>query len=129
MSKIEIISESVEECPHYHDFIKSDFVGICSGMATLNYDPFPDKQLNDVVRTEIVARKLVLHVKLKGDVFHIGPGVAFKHKNHNFAVTISDVSIDAESGNSIADVEGEAFLSRPEPIKVLAQLREALAKK
>lgn len=129
MGNIEIVSESVEEQPHYFDFIKNDFIGTCPGMATLNYDPFPDKQIKDVVRTEIIARKLVLHVRLKGDVLHIRPGIVLKHKGHDFAVKKSVIHIDTKGDNSIADVEGEAFLAPPEPMKILAQLRQALAKR
>src|ERR1035441_6973553 len=125
MGTIEILSESVEEQPHYFDFTKNDFVGLRPGMATLNHDPFPDKTLKDVVRTEIIARKLVLHIKLKGDVFHVRPGFALKHKGHDFSVIRSEIKIDTEGDNSIAEVQGEVFLSKPEPMKILAQLREA----
>lgn len=125
MGKIELVSARTEECPHYFEFTKNDFMGDCPGMAKLDHDPFPDKKSNEVVRTEIVARKLVLHAKVKGDVLGMRPGMAISFEGHDFAVTSSEIKIDTEGDNSIAEVEGEVFLSHPEPMKVLAQLRRA----
>ena len=130
MDKLEIISRTIEECPHYFDFRKQDFTGPHPTMANLDYDPFPEKGANDVVRTEIVARKLVLHATLKGDVLGIRHGVNISVDGHDFAVTGVKMKIDtAVESNSTADVEGEVFLAAPDPLSVLAQLRRSLARK
>ena len=129
MSKIEVISANTEERPHYVEFTKGDFVGFNPTMVNLDYDPFPTNNLNDVVRTEIIARELVLHAKLKGDVLEIRPGVAVSIEGRNFPVTRSEMQIDTQGENSTADIEGVAFLTPCDPLKVLAQLREALSEK
>lgn len=123
MANIEFLSAKVEEHPQYYDFTKNELLGDCPGMVKLNYDPFPDKQLTDVVRREIIARKLVLQAKLKGDVFDIRPGVAVPYEGRSFAVISSNIKF----GDSTADIEAEVFLTPPEPMKSLAALRESLA--
>ncbi len=125
MGRIELVSARTEEQPQYFDFTKNDFMGECLGMAKLDHDPFPDKKPYEVVRTEIVARKLVLHAKVKGDVLEMRPGMSLSFEGRDFAVTSSEIQIDTEGDDSIAEVEGEVFLSPPEPMKVLAQLRRA----
>jgi hypothetical protein len=128
MSKIDIISKHIDEVPHFFEFTKNDFVADCPGMENLDYDPFPDKKPEDVARREIIAQKLVLHATLKGDVMDIRPGVDITIDGHDFAVTSAKTNIDIKDDqDSTAEVEGQAFLTPSEPLKVLAQLRKALA--
>lgn len=131
MAEIAVIKKTVEEVPHFFDFTKNDFVGDCPGMAKLDYDPFQDKQPEDVVRTEIIARKLILHAQLKGEAaINVRPGVCIKVDGHDFAVSESNIHIDTENEqDSTAEVQGEAFLTNPEPLKALAQLRKSMAEK
>lgn len=125
MGKLELVSARTEERPQFFEFTKNDFMGECPGMVKLDHDPFPDEKPHEVVRTEIVARKLVLHAKVKGDVLGMRPGMALSFEGRKFAVTSIEIQIDTEGDDSIAEVEGEVFLSQLEPRKVLAQLRRA----
>jgi len=128
MANIEVISKHIEEVPHFFEFTKNDFVADCPGMANLDYDPFPDKKPQDVVRKEIIARKLLLHATLKGELMDIRPGVRITIAGHDFAVTSAESNISIQNDqDSTVEVEGQAFLTSTEPLKLLAQLREALA--
>ena len=129
MSQISVISKQVEEAPHYFDFTKNEFMADCPGMAKLPSDPFPNKKPEDVVRSEIVARKLVLHATLKGDgVIDLHPGSCVRVDGQDFAVTQATVHINTENEQeSRAEVEAAKFLTKPEPLKVLAQLRKLMA--
>jgi hypothetical protein len=132
MAKVEMVSAKVEEAPEYFDFTKNDLVGDCPGMAKLDYDPFPDKALGDVVRREIIARKLVLRATIKGDfegVNAIRPGAAVTHEGRAFAILRSQMKVNTAGNTATADIEGQAFLTRAEPLKALAALRECFAKK
>jgi hypothetical protein len=128
MARIEIITARTEERPQYFEFTKNYFMGEWPGMVKLDHDPFPDKKPNEVVRTEIISRKLVLHAILKGDVIGVRPGVALPYEGRNFAVISSEIQIGTQDDNSLAEVEAEFYLSPPEPMKVLAQLRRAFSK-
>lgn len=98
-------------------------------MANLEYDPFPDKQPNDVVRTEIICQQLFLKATLEGDVVDIRPGIALNFEGHSFAITEATIQINTQGGDSKSEIEGMAFLTPCEPITVLTQLREHYSKK
>jgi len=131
MAEIQIIKRTIEEVPHFFDFTKNDFMGECPGMAKLDFDPFPGKAPEDVVRTEIVARKLVLRAQLKGNgVLDLHPGTCVAVDGHGFSVTEAKIQINTMNDlDSTAEVQGEMFLSKPEPLKTLAQLRKSMAEK
>jgi HJR/Mrr/RecB family endonuclease len=123
-TKARVIEHKIEEVPHFFDFTKNDFIGDCPGMATLPHDPFPDKKVHDIVRREEIARKLVLHAKLAGDVIDIRPGVCVKIEGKDFAVTAARIAINTENDQeSTSEIEGEHFLTPPEPLKFLAKWR------
>lgn len=69
MSGLALIEEpKIEEVPRFFKFEKQHFTSQHPSYANLNYDPFPDKKYDDIVRTEIVGRDLVIRAKLKGPV-------------------------------------------------------------
>jgi hypothetical protein len=123
MANIEVISERTEERPFYHEFTKNDIVGFCPTMANLDYDPFPNNKLDDVVRKEIISRELLWYAKLKGDVLPIRPGVVFERDGHRFAIIEAKINLTGRT----SDVEGSEFLTPCEPIKVLERLRKFFA--
>ncbi len=122
-----IVEARVEERPHYFDFVKNDITGHHPSMANLTYDPFPDAKGGDVVRTEIIGRKLVLHAKIEGPFDAIKMGAALNYEGHKFALEKITEHIDTESDQCLFEVEGFAFTSLNEPIQVLKLLRESLA--
>lgn len=114
----------MEEVPHFFGFTKNDFVADWPGMPNLDYDPFPAKKLEDVVRNEIIARKLVLRATLRGGVLDIHPGVRVTIDGQDFAVTSAKIAINAKDDQECtSEIEGEHFLTPPEPLKVLAKWR------
>jgi len=119
-----VIKWKIEEVPHFCEFTKNDFMSECPGMATLQHDPFPDKKPDDIVRREEIARKLVVHAKITGDVIDLRPGIRVRIDEQDFAVTSAKIAINTESEEkSTAEIEGEHFLNQPEPMKLLAKLR------
>lgn len=119
-----IISKRIEEAPEYFSFRKADFMGEYPGVPEMDYDPFPERKPGEVVCTEIIARKLVLHAKLKGDVLDVRPGVSIRVDGYNFAVNSATVAIDTTNvSESSSEIIAEHFLTPPEPITFLAQLR------
>jgi restriction endonuclease Mrr len=66
----------------------------------------------------------VLRAKLKGDVASIGPGRRVIIDGQDFAVTSANIAYNIENHNdSTSDIEGEHFLTSPEPLTILAQWR------
>jgi hypothetical protein len=125
---VTVISKRIEEVPEFHEFTKADFIGDYPGITPLDYDPFPEKKPNDVVRREIIAQKLVLRAKLKGDVLGIRPGFSVRIDNYDFAVSVANIAINTNNdGESTSEIEGEHFLTPPDPIKLLMQLRKEVA--
>jgi hypothetical protein len=124
MQNITVMEAKTEERPFYYEFKKSDFVNFNPTMANLNYDPFPDKDLDDIVRREILCREVVLRAKLKGeDVISYRPSVAVVIDGHKFAITSAEINCADET----SDIEGSEFLGECEPLKTLARLREIYA--
>ena len=124
MQKVTVVEARTEERPFFYEFKKWEVVGQHPTMANLNYDPFPDKQSEDVVRREILCTELVLYAKLQGeDVFHYRPGVAVTISGHTFAIKEAEIDIS----NNTCEIEGSEFQSECEPSKVLAQIRKTLA--
>ena len=124
MENISIVTAEVEEHPHVTEFTKNDFLGHHPTMAALNYDPFPNAKMEDVVRKETVCRKLILDATLKvanPELFNLG--ISLVYQGHTFSIT--DVSGSIKS--HVVKVKGTCFLTPPEPMKVLARLREMLA--
>ena len=120
---------------YFFEFEKHEAIGEHPTMAKLTYDPFPDAKMEDVVRREIIGRKLVLYVKLESDDFlsatQIRPGNALDYQGHKFAVESSVINSkpnpDGATVGAIVDVVGSEFLTEIEPMKVLAKLREIWA--
>jgi len=129
VKSIRVSSAKTEQRPYYHDFIKNDFMGHCPTMASLDYDPFPDKKLDEVVRTEIICQQLVLNAKLEGEVDDLRPGIALNFEGRSFAIAKATIQINTEGGDSKSEIEAITFLTPCEPIKVLAQLREHYSKR
>ena len=125
---VTVVSKRIEEAPEFHEFTKADFIGDYPGMAELDYDPFPEKKPNDVVRREIIAQKLVLHAKLKGDVLGILPGFTLNIDGYDFAVSSAKIAYNTQgNGEATSEVEGEHFFTPPEPLKLLMRLRKEVA--
>src|ERR1035441_10425091 len=93
---ITILEAKTEEQPYFFEFEKHEAIGEHPTMAKLTYDPFPDAKTEDVVRREIIGRKLVLYVKLESDDFlsatQIHPGKALDYQGHKFAVESSVIN-------------------------------------
>ena len=126
-NNLQIIEARVEERPHYFEFLKSDITGFHPSMANLHYDPFPNAKSGDVVRTEIIGRKLILKAKIKGTFDSIQMGTALDYQGHNFALETITEHIDTESDECLFEVEGVAFLFLNEPLSALKLLRDHLA--
>jgi len=121
---VTVIRKRIEEVTEFHEFTKADFIGDYPGIAPLEHDPFPDKKPHDVVRREIIAQKLVLRARLKGDVLSIRPGFSIKIDGYDFAVSVANIAINTNNdGQSTSEIEAEHFLTPPEPLKLLAKLR------
>ena len=131
MPPLRIISAKTEEQPHYFSFTKAQIVGI-PGMLPhpqypeLKYDPFPNAQPEDVVRTEIIGRKIILTAQLKGPSDSQLMGRAIQYQGHKFAVK-SVVEHFGDPEDMLFDVEAEAFTVLHEPPEVLKQILRMLA--
>jgi hypothetical protein len=127
MQGISIIEAKTEERPYFFDFKKYEIMGDHPTWAKLTYDPYPDASMEDVVRTEIISRELVLTAKLKVEDVEsrmgIRPGIALEYQGNKFAIKESHFSL----GSPIVEVEGSCFLTSCEPTEALARLREMLA--
>jgi hypothetical protein len=122
-----VIKTKIEKRPYPFEFTKADVVGRHPTMANLNYDPFPRKNMHDVVRCEILCTELVLHATLKGDeTLSCRPGHSIAIEGHTFAITSAEIDM-GEMGGGTAEIEGSKFLGECDPIKVLAKWREMLA--
>ena len=119
------------ERPFSFEFKKADFVTHAVMMANLNYDPFPNNGLEDIVRREIICTELVLTAKIKSkDALSIRPGEAIEYEGRKFVVQKASEPIhsDTPEQSTVMSVEGSCFLTPCEPMKVLAQLRETYAR-
>ena len=126
-----ILVAKTEERPFFFDFKKCDFVVHATTMANTNYDPFPDNDMEDFVRREIVCTELVLTAKLNSkDALPIRPGMAIEYEGHHFVVKKVSEPVRGETSeeSTVIEVEGSCFLTPCEPMKVLAQLRETYAR-
>lgn len=120
-----ILEARTEELPHYFEFKKSQIVGYHETLANLNYDPFPNAKSDDTVRTEIIARKLVLHARIKAPPGSITMANPFEYQGQSFILD----KIKENWGEELDEyeVEGFAFLTPCDPAQTLAQLRKMLA--
>jgi hypothetical protein len=127
MQGISIIEAKTEERPYFFDFKKYEIMGDHPTWAKVTYDPYPDSSMEDVVRSEIISRELVLTAKLKVEDVEsrmgIRPGIALEYQGNKFAVKESHFSL----GSPIVEIEGSCFLTPCEPTEALARLREMLA--
>ena len=125
------LEAKIEERPFLFEYKKCDFVIHAVTMANLNYDPFPNNDLEDVVRREIVCTELVLTAKLRTkDGLSICPGETIEYEGHKFVIKKASEPIHGgtREGSDVIDVEGSCSLTPCEPMKVLAQLRENYAR-
>jgi hypothetical protein len=116
----------IEEVPRFFDFKKRDFTKPFPPMANLNYDPFPNAKDDDTVRTEIIARDLVLRAKLKGPADALNMGMALEYDGNKYALTEIGEQYPG-NGECIFDVTGVAKIAGEEPLDVLTRLRSVLA--
>ena len=125
-----ILEARIEERPVYFEFKKCDFVTHAVSMANLNYDPFPNNDLDDFVRREMVCNELILICKIKSDQpFRICAGETIDYEGHKFAITKSKpIERETSKESGLVEVEGSCFLTPCEPMKVLARLREEYAR-
>jgi len=124
-----LLQPKIEERPFFFEFKKCDFVTHAVMMANLDYDPFPNHGMEDIVRREFVCTELVLTANLQGkDALSIRPGAAIEYEGHRFVImNASGTKHGNTPEESSVSVEGSCFLSPCEPMKVLAQLRETYA--
>jgi hypothetical protein len=136
VDKIEYIGEpTLEEQPYFFEFKKYEIVGDHPTWPKLTYDPFPDANMEDVVRREIIGRQLIFRAKLKvtdpGMAMNIRPGKALDYQGHRFAIEESTIDFegrpDDASDGAIVDVVGSEFLTPIEPLENIRRLRETLA--
>ncbi len=127
MGDFEIISAKVTECPILFDFKKQDIVGDLAGMPKVETDPFPDKGLDEVVRTEIIGHKLVLKATIKGNMTGISPAALIPYDGRQFAIVHFEIQYGAQDDEHTAEIEAECKLDRVEPLKALASLRAAFS--
>jgi hypothetical protein len=120
-----ILDARTEEVPHYFDFKKSDIMGHHPTMANLNYDPFPNAKNDDTVRTEIIARKLVLRAKLKAPAGSITMANSLEYQGHSFI--LDRIQKQWREQSELCEIEGFAFLTPCDPMQALAKLRTTLA--
>ena len=107
-----------------HKFTKNDFTANWAGNPKLEHDPFPDKNPEDVVREEVIARKLILHANLSGDVMDIRPGATITVDGYTFSVMSAKINLmPVNSEEMTSEIEGLLWLTPPEPLKLLARLR------
>src|SRR6266496_3755509 len=124
-NKVTILDASTEEVPHYFDFRKADIMGRHPTMANLNYDPFPNAKNNDIVRTEVIARKLLLRANLKAPAGSITMADRFDYQGHSFILDKIKEHLEEEPAQY--EIEGFVFLTPCDPMQVLARLRKTLA--
>jgi len=126
-----LLEAKTEERPFFFDFKKCDFVTHAVMMANLNYDPFPDNGMEDIVRREFICTELVLTARVKGhDAFSVRPGAAIEYEGHRFVILNARETKHGGTpeDSTFFEVEGSCFLTPCEPMKVLAQLRETYAR-
>lgn len=120
-----MIRAETEERPRYFNFTKQMFLGWHPTMPNLNYDPFPDAEMDDIVRTEIIGRELFLEATIQGDDGLLGPGMAVRHEGRDFAI----ISAETNFGTGITKIEASVFLQLNEPVAILTKLREIYSTK
>jgi len=93
----------------------------------LKYDPFPNAQPEDVVRTEIIGRKLILTAQLRGPSDANLMRTALEFQGRRFAVKEVVEYFDTPSDDRLFDIKAEAFTVLNEPPEVLKQILRMLA--
>lgn len=116
----------IEEVPRFFDFKKRDFTKPFPQMENLNYDPFPNSKDDDIVRSEIIARDLVLRAKLKGSADALNLGIALEYDGNKYALTEIRRQYSG-NGECIFDIIGVAKTVGEEPMAVLSRLRWAMS--
>jgi hypothetical protein len=118
--KIEVVKERTKEQPFYSEIKKYEIVAPWQGMPDVTYDPFPDAQMEDVVRREIICRELLWFATLKGDdIAQVNPSIMFVRGDKKFTVTSAEIRFD----EGTCEVEGSMFLSKCEPRELIKRLR------
>ncbi len=120
--RLTILEARTEEVPEFFKFTKQLIMNPCPGMANLTYDPFPNAKPDDVVRTEIVARKLILRAKLKGPSGSLTTNNSVTYQGRNFAPT-EIVENFGQGDESTFEFEGFALLTPCDIPRALSQLR------
>lgn len=115
------------EAPRFFEFKKRHFTEPISGMANLDYDPFPEAQADDTVRHEIIARELIFHARLRGPAQALDLNTAVEYDGNCFALT--EISEQSQPGGEerTFEVTGVARIAGDEPLAVLSRLRSTLA--
>jgi hypothetical protein len=132
MPPLRIISAKTEEKPHYFNITKGHIVGAQiggphPGYPELKYDPFPNAQVDDIVRTEIIGRKLILTAQLRGPSDSQLMGHAIEYQGHKFAVKNLVKHFDGPPDDRLFEVEGEAFTVLIEPVEAIKRTMRMLA--
>lgn len=125
---IVLFSYQTEEHDRYFEVRKNDIMGFHPTMANLDHDPFPNAKNDDIVRTTFMGRESVLYAKLKAPVDAIRLGVALEVDGHKFALTQVNEYSEPDGDQAIFDVEGSEWLTYIEPLRILAEIRNELAK-
>ena len=126
MDAIKYISEpKLEEQPYFFEVKKYMVVGEHPTWPRLTYDPFPDADMEDVVRREIIGRQIIFRAKMEISdslvAMEIRPGKALNYGEHKFAVEESTID------GAIVDVVGSEFVSLTEPTEIIGRWRGMLA--
>jgi hypothetical protein len=125
----EILRISTREQERYFDVLKNDIIGFHPSMTNLDYDPFPNALHSDVVDRVPMGRELLLEASVKAPAGSFHMGTSIQHAGHVFALTAVNEKFDTEGEHSSFDVEGVAWLSYTEPLKIISDIRKRLSLK
>ena len=96
------LRKDIQERPLTVSFTKDDLMTPLAGQISFGPDPFPDRRGNEIVRTEIVGRELVLSATLEGDLNHIHLGTVLAVDGEGFIVTNTTLHGDARTCDIVA---------------------------
>src|SRR5664280_79445 len=81
------LRKDIQERPITVAFTKNDLMTPLAGQISFGPDPFPDRRGDEIVRTEIVGREIVLSATLEGDLNQILVGKVLEVDGEEFLVT------------------------------------------
>jgi hypothetical protein len=122
-----LLSYQVEEHERFFEVRKKDIIEIHPTMVNLDYDPFPNAEKDDIIRSAFMGRESVLYAKLQSTGVNIKPGVALELNGHKFALTKVNEHPETDGDKSIFDVEGSEYRNFFEPPQIVADMRKELA--